>query len=146
MPPLTRAQVSVAVSQLMPNIIRGVQLDFFLKRRTTQTQLLVLLAIRAYGRCSMGTLAHNMHVSMPTASGIVGRLVGAGFLRRCPPAQDRRRVIVELTESGRLYIQKFQDVIRRRWEEVLKSLNGGELEAFYRIITKLRDQMERRPA
>ena len=146
MPTVSRQQVSQAVSRLMPNIIRGVQLDFFLKRRITQTQLLVLLALRAYGRCCMGTLAHNMHVSMPTASGIVDRLVGAGFVRRCPAARDRRQVMVELTEKGRLYIEAFQNVIRRRWEEVLKTLNSGELNAFYRVITKLRDQMERRPA
>lgn len=126
----------------MPNIIRGVQLDFFLRRRATQTQLLVLLAIRAYGRCTMGTLARNMHVSMPTASGIVRRLVETGFVRRCPPAQDRRQVVVELTDKGHQYIQEFQGVIRRRWENVLTSLTADELEAFYRVITKLRRHVE----
>ena len=50
----------------MPLIMRGVQLDFFVKRGVTQTQFLTLSAIRAYDRCTMGALARNLNISMPT--------------------------------------------------------------------------------
>ena len=141
MPTVTRKEVSLALVQLMPQIMRGVALDFFVKRGVTQTQFLVLMAIHAYGRCTMGTLARNMHVRMPTATGIVDRLVQAGFVRRIPHPQDRRRVLVELTAKSHTFIQQFQRVIRRRWEDVLHSLRVDELETFYRVITKLRDQL-----
>ena len=139
---LTPKDVSLAIAQLMPNIIRGIQLDFFIKRGVTQTQFLVLSAIRAYGRCTMGTLARSLHVSMPTVTGIVNRLVRAGYLRRLPKAEDRRQVRVELTAEGRSFFHQFQGVVRRRWEEVLRSLEPKELEAFYHVTTKLTAQLQ----
>lgn len=137
----TRAQVSYAVAQLMPRIIQGVQLDFFVKRRVTQTQLLVLLAIHVAERCTMGTLARNMHVRMPTATGVVTRLARAGYVRRCPDPEDRRQVFVELTDKGRAFIQAFQGVIRARWQEVLKTLEPKALEAFHSVILQLTRQL-----
>ena len=138
---LTRSEVSRAVAELMPNIIRGTQLDFFIKRGVTQTQFLVLASIRAYERCTMSTLAHNLHVRMPTATGIVDRLVRAGYVRRLPDPQDRRQVIVTLTAKGEAFIRDFQAVVRTRWEEVLKTLAPQELEAFYGVVTKLSAQL-----
>lgn len=142
---VSREKASSAFVQLMPHIIRGVALDFFVKRGVTQTQFLVLMAIHAYGCCTMGALARSMHVRMPTATGVVDRLVQVGFVRRSPRAEDRRQVFVELTEKGKAFIRQFHEVVRRRWEDVLRSLDPGELEAFYRILTKLRERLESHP-
>jgi DNA-binding MarR family transcriptional regulator len=142
MPAISRQDVSRAIAELMPRIIQGVQLDFFVKRGVTQTQFLVLMGIHAHQRCTMGMLARNMHVSMPTASGIVDRLVQAGHVRRHAEPADRRQVIVELTAKGRSYIKQFQAVIRRRWEQILRSLEPKELEAFYRVAVKLQNQLQ----
>ena len=140
-PSVSRKEVGYAVSQLMPSVIRGVSLDFFVRRGVTQTQFLVLLAIHSYGRCSMGALARNMRVRMPTATGIVDRLVRDGFIRRAPYPEDRRQVFVELTAKGTDFIRQFQLVVQRRWEEVLRSLQARELETFYHVITKLRQKL-----
>ena len=138
---LTRRDVSLAVAKLMPHLLRGVQLEFFVKRGVTQTQFLIMAAIRAYTRCTMGTLAQNLHVSMPTTSGIVERLVRGGYVRRAPESEDRRRVLVELTRKAQAFFDDFESVIRRRWEEALQSLTPAELHAFYDVITKLREHM-----
>lgn len=140
---ITRYEVSRAVAELMPRIIQGVQLDFFVRRGTTQTQFLVLMAIHAHDRCTMSTIAGNMHVRMPTATGIVNRLVASGLAHRAPCPNDRRKVFVELTPKGREFIRQFQHVVRHRWEEVLKSLGPRELAAFHDVITKLQSQLGR---
>ena len=139
---LTTKDVSFAIAELMPNIIRGVQLDFFVKKGVTQTQFLMLAAIRAYGRCSMGALAKSLHVRMPTATGIIDRLAHAGYVQRLHTAEDRRQVVVELTRKGQGFMHEFESVIRQRWEEVLKSLSAKELKAFYHVITKLRLRLQ----
>jgi DNA-binding MarR family transcriptional regulator len=144
--PPTRQQASGAIANLMPHIMRGVQLDFFVKRGVTQTQFLLLASIHAYSRCTMTTLAGNLHVSMPTVSGIVDRLVRSGYLRRVPRSEDRRQVGVELTAKGRAFFQDFQAVVRRRWEEVLKTLTPTELEAFYHVLTALRERLQHETA
>ena len=139
---LTPQDVSRGIAQLMPTILRGVQLDFFVKKGVTQTQFLVLASIRAYGRCSMGTLAANLHVQMPTATGIVERLVKAGHVRRTVSLEDRRQVVVELTPKGQVFFHEFEAVIRRRWEEILRTLSLEELTAFHHVITKLRETLK----
>ena len=139
---LTRKDVSRAVAALLPHIMRGMQLEFFVRRGITQTQFLMLAAIRAYGRCTMGTLARNLHVAMPTASGVVDRLVRGGFVRRAPQADDRRQVVVELTRRGQEFFRDFEAVIRRRWEEAFLSLEADELQAFYDVVTKLRERLQ----
>ena len=145
MAPITRQDVGVAIAQLMPRIIQGVRLDFFLQRGVTQTQFLVLMALhgsRQRGECTMGALAKNMHVRLPTATGIVSRLVRTGYVRRRPRPQDRRHVLVALTPKGEAFITAFQGVIRRRWEEVLQSLEPRELAMFHQVITRLNQQLQ----
>lgn len=140
--PLTRKDVSLAVARLIPYIMRGTQLDFFVKRGVTQTQFLVLNAIRACTRCTMGALARALHVSMPTVSGIIDRLVRAGYVRRLALPEDRRQIIVELAPKAELFFRDFETVVRQRWEEALRSLEPDELEAFHGVITKIRERLQ----
>ena len=139
---ITRKDASLAIAELMPYIMRGIQLDFFVKRGVTQTQFLVMAAVRAYSRCTMGTLAKNLHISMPTASGLVERLVQSGYLRRIPQSEDRRQVVVALTSKGDAFFKEFESVVRHRWEEVLVSLDADELRAFHDVIAKLRQHLQ----
>jgi DNA-binding MarR family transcriptional regulator len=140
--PVTRKDVSLAIARLMPLIMRGVQMDFFVKRGVTQTQFLMMAAIRAYARCSMTTLARNLHIAMPTATGIVDRLVRAGYVRRVARPDDRRQVAVELTPKAQQFFHEFEAVIRRRWEEALTALEPHDLHAFHTVISKLRDRLQ----
>ena len=144
-PSITRSEVSRGIARLMPRIIGGVQLDFFAQRQVTQTQLLVLVALHGRGQCTMSELARNFHISLPTATGLVDRLARPGYVRRFPNPEDRRQVMVALTEKGRAFIREFQVVIQRRWEEVLRVLSPAELAAYHRVITKLTEALEHAP-
>jgi DNA-binding MarR family transcriptional regulator len=140
-PAPTPKEVGKAFAQLLPLIVRGSQADFFVRRGVTQAQFLVLATIHAEGACTMGRLAQNLHVRMPTATGIVDRLVRAGHVRRATDPVDRRQVIVQLTRKGAAFIEHFQEVIQRRWEEILRSLTPQELTMFHHVITKLQQQL-----
>ena len=137
----TPKDVGRAFAQLMPLIVRGVQLDFFVRRGVTQTQFLMLAAIHAEGACTMGRLAHSLHVRMPTATGIVDRLVRAGYVRRAPDPVDRRQVVVQLTAKGAGFIRAFQNILQHRWEDVLRTLPSSELTALHRVISTLQQRL-----
>ena len=142
MPHVTRQDLSVAIAQLVPRIIQGVQLEFLIKRTLTQTQFLVLIAVHSNGPCPMSVLAKNMHVSMPTMSGIVDRLVKADYIRRVTHPNDRRQVMIELAPNGRLMIKQFQLVVSRRWQEVLQVLEPQEIDSFYQVVSKLKNTLQ----
>ena len=141
---VSRQEVGYLISQLMPFIIQGAHLEFLAKKTITQTQFLVLVAIYSSRRSTMKKLADNMHVSMPTMSGVVDRLVRAGYLRRLTSAEDRRHVVVELSPKGQAFIAQFQQTISRRWQEVLGLLDPKDLVSFSQIIKKLIEGMQRR--
>ncbi|OIO37700.1 MAG: hypothetical protein COT00_02430 [Candidatus Omnitrophica bacterium CG07_land_8_20_14_0_80_50_8] len=133
--------VSLTLAELMPNIMRGVQLDFFARRSMTQPQFMMMVAIHSYGQCRMTNLAGGMKIKMPTATGLADRLASAGYVRRFNEPDDRRVVLLELTPKGRKFIIEFKKMMRRRWEEVLEPLDARELSAFYRAIIKLTDHL-----
>src|SRR3989338_5870037 len=134
---------SLAMAELMPQIIRGAQLDFFAKSGVTQTQFLVLAAIFAYGEATMVQLARSLHVSMPTMTGIVERLASATYVKRETKPTDRRQIVIELTSKGIHFIKQFQLLVSKRWSEVLKVLRPHELNAFHRVVAKLHGELKR---
>ena len=140
---ITRQETARAVAKLMPSIIQGAHLGFLAEQAMTQTQFLVLLSIHAKGSCPMTKVAANMRVQIPTMTRMVDRLVKGGFLVRVHNPKDRRQVVIALAGKGKEFIVQFQNIIARRWEEVLKILKPQELSAFHLVIHKLYDDLTR---
>lgn len=134
--------LSQTVASIVPEMIRGVQFDFFASRTITQTQFMMLLAIRSHGVCTMGGLAKKMKVSMPTVTGIADRLVRMGYIRRFPKPEDRRQVAVAPTAKGEKFVREFQTVVAERWARVLSVFSEKEMEMFYALILKIQAHLK----
>lgn len=138
MPTPLRYDISQAIARVVPHILRGVHLDFLAGQTITYTQFLVLVGIYSQGRSTMNKLAKNMHVSMPTATGVVDRLVRAGYAKRVKGEEkDRRCVVVELTAKGEALIHRFQMVVSKRWAEILEAFDEESLVMFKNVLGKL---------
>ena len=85
----------------------------------------------------MQQLADKMHVSMPTMSGIIDRLVQAQYVARFENPEDRRQVLIELRKEGRALIAKFQEAVSSRWQDVLTALNAEEIKTMAAILGKI---------
>ena len=134
---INKKKAGARIAELIPYIIAGANIGALIDRQITQTQLMVLFAVHSRKQCPMKNLADHMHVSMPTISGIVDRLVQAGYLKRFTVSDDRRHVLVRLSSQGQRLITKVKTVIGSRWQEVLSALDQEELEHFYQVVTKL---------
>ncbi len=141
---IDRRDLSHSIAQLLPNIIQGVHIGFLAKKSLTHTQFFVLVAVHSQGRPAMRTLSENLQVSMPTMSGIVDRLVQAGYAKRLTQPGDRRQVLVELTGKGRSVIEQFQQAASQRWQQVLVALNPQEIVAFSNVVNKLRGSLQKK--
>ena len=142
MPPTSRQHVSRSIAQLFPRIIGGAHPDALPHHDVAQRQVLVLEAIHSRPHCTMGVIASNMCICMPTATGIVQRLVEAGYVRRIDDPADRRQVIVTLTAKGRAFIRQFQAAAAHRWDQALRVLEPQELATFHRVVTKLNQRLQ----
>lgn len=71
----------------------------------------VLRAVERRSGASIGEVAEDLGIEHSSASRAVTQVVDGGFLAKSSSTGDQRRVMLELTESGR---QALQDVTARR--------------------------------
>jgi len=74
------------------------------KMRRTEvsfTQTHILSMLDRHGEMPMSRLAEMLDVSLSNASGVVDRLEDRGFVERLRVPDDRRVVLVRVTDSGR---------------------------------------------
>ncbi len=81
----------------------------------TFVQSNVLMAIEERGELSVKELADMLHVSRPSASVMVDRLVDMGLLVREQSQKDRREVRIRLSDPG---LVRFQEMERQVLEYI----------------------------
>ncbi|MEW1835776.1 MarR family transcriptional regulator [Microbacterium sp. NPDC079995] len=74
-------------------------------------QFAVLAALKVHGPHTLGELAERERVSAPSMNRTVNCLEELGYLSRTPDENDRRKVVIDLTESGREVVV---ETVRRR--------------------------------
>src|SRR3990167_8522049 len=78
----------------LPNRIRGIN-------RLSTSREKILLITEKCRKISMTELAQILGVTKPTVTALVGKLIQSGHLMRISDSEDRRRVIVALTQKGK---------------------------------------------
>lgn len=98
----------------------------------------VLTLLEADGPLSMGHLAEALDVSVASATGIVSRMMARGVVERRHDADDRRVVLVHLTERGARVFQNLEQHHRERLAKLLDQLSEQELTGFLLGLRSLR--------
>lgn len=69
-------------------------------------EALRLLAFTRAGQLPMGKIGERLMVHPASVTNTVDRLEGRGLVRRRPAAEDRRRILAEITAAGRSLIEE----------------------------------------
>ncbi|MFC1476995.1 MarR family winged helix-turn-helix transcriptional regulator [candidate division KSB1 bacterium] len=91
------------------------------------------------GRCKMSGLAEKMGLAYSTMTGLADKLVKLGYIQRRRIEEDRRVVMVELTEQGVSFKNWLHEQSAKIFTYLLNFLNEEEQEtliALYRKIHK----------
>jgi DNA-binding MarR family transcriptional regulator len=109
----------------------------------TVAQLRVLLVLQAAGPSRMSDIATTLEVALPTATGIVDKLVKKELVVREDDPQDRRLVIARLSAGG-------QEIINGLWisgqiqmERLLDGLTPEQLTKAAEVAEILLDNVSR---
>ncbi len=89
-------------------------------------QFAVLAALSVHGQHTLGELADRERVSAPSMNRTVNGLEESGYLTRTADADDRRKVNIALTDTGRAVVD---ETVRRRdsWlEQALSELTDEQ--------------------
>ena len=107
-----------------------------------------VLSILAQGgepyRSTPGRLAARMELSSGAMTNRLDRLEEADLIRRLPDPEDRRSVVVELTDHGRETIQKAIGVQAQKEALVAAALNPREKSQINALLRKIMIEFERR--
>ena len=88
-------------------------------------------------KMTMGELSNALSVPMSTATRIVDWLVDGGCVQRLSDPEDRRIVLIDLTDSGRELHRTIQDYIRQRLLQMLSVLTDEERNTVFELIFKI---------
>ncbi|MGH2541496.1 MAG: MarR family winged helix-turn-helix transcriptional regulator [Ardenticatenaceae bacterium] len=117
---MNELETAAQIIEIVPYLSRTIAAE---ARQTLQggwftlIHLRVLAHIRRSDGCSLGDLADRRGVALPTMSKMVSSLVDKGLITREPDPDNRRAVVIRLTEAGeKLYLEVLtklqQDVAR----------------------------------
>lgn len=95
----------------------------------TNARMMALAAVGAAGECSMSDLAHSLSMPAPLATRVADELVARDLVERCGDPDDRRRVVLRLTESGRAAFETVHQEAEQLVSAVLLRMTEAETEA-----------------
>lgn len=109
----------------------------------TLTQAYVIGTLYIKQTMSMNELSNELGVAISTLTRIVDVLVRNKWVSRNPSQQDRRKVCVQLTETGKILARKLNVYTEKFWTNVLQSIPDKELNALFENIKLLNNALEK---
>ena len=100
-------------------------------------QLLCRQHLREFGPLTSGALAKTMALSPPTVTGILDRLEMRGLLHRERRPEDKRRVVVALTQTGRDLVDATPSSLEDQLALALADIPKQDSAAIHDAITRL---------
>ena len=88
-------------------------------------------------------LSDAVGVSSAATTAMIDRLEAKGFVRRTRTAEDRRKVMVEMTESGRERVGEFYGPLVMEGVTILGGLDDSELAVMLRHLVAIRELTDR---
>lgn len=126
--PRSRREPPLATRLRMALLVTSRRLRAESAGKLSEGQLSVLSLLFSHGPTSAGELAEREHVQPPSMTRTVQCLEADGLVARAPNPQDRRSVLVEITEEGAEYIRETR-CRRDQWlQRRLASLTREERE------------------
>ena len=100
-------------------------------------QRVILRCLHHHGPSHPHVLADYLGVSRSTLTGLVDGLEGRGLVRRIPGQEDRRTLLVALTDVGTQAAEALEQAGRRFLLQALMTLDPPEAEVLVRALEKL---------
>jgi DNA-binding MarR family transcriptional regulator len=115
--------------------------DEWLSLDITIPQMKVLMHLYLAGETNMARLASRLGIKLPSATGLVDRLVERGLVQRVESTLDRRLVLVTITDQGRVLLDGLWEAGWMRFDRVLERSSLEELQIVARAMDILTEAL-----
>jgi DNA-binding MarR family transcriptional regulator len=105
-------------------------------------QFRTLAFLNRHPGASLSDLAEHLGVSRATASAITERLVQRSLVDRRERPEERRHVVLKLTQAGSEYLQQIRKTTRAQIATIFANLSETQLQRVVEGLAILRDVIE----
>lgn len=110
----------------------------------TQGRFLIMMLLKERNKIegcpsahTPAALAEMAQISRASVTGLLDSLEKDAFIRREPDPNDRRMLLIYLTEAGEAFMEKLLPVHFRLISELMSPLDGQERETLVSLLTKV---------
>jgi DNA-binding MarR family transcriptional regulator len=108
----------------------------------SMAQLHILYTLQRSGEMPMSRLADVLHVSLSNATGLIDRIEERGFVERTRVPEDRRVVVIRVTDAGRRMLEEVDAISTELLRSVFARIGRTQLAGVGRAIAELRRGLE----
>lgn len=121
--------------------LRCIGSERLLRLGVSMSQLHVMSMLERHGDMTMSRLADMIDISLSNATGLIDRMEERGFVVRARVPDDRRVVLVTLTDAGRKLLDDIEVLRAETLRIVLDRLEPDQLDGIARASADLRDAL-----
>jgi DNA-binding MarR family transcriptional regulator len=107
----------------------------------SMAQLHILYTLQRNGEMPMSRLAEVLNVSLSNATGLIDRIEERGFVERSRVPEDRRIVLIRVTEAGERMLGEIDALSDELLRSVLGHLDRSKLAGVGQAVAALRDAL-----
>ena len=108
----------------------------------SMAQLHILYTLQRSGEMPMSRLAEVLQVSLSNATGLIDRIEERGFVERTRVPEDRRIVMIRVTDTGRRMLEEVDAIGSDLLRSVFARIGRSQVAAVGRAIAELRRGLE----
>jgi MarR family transcriptional regulator, organic hydroperoxide resistance regulator len=127
--------------ELLRNMTRTAKMPFQKKVEDISHGERKILGFLSYAKSSAtsGELSEALYLSTPRVASALNSLSKKGFIERSRDANDKRIVIVTITEAGIHYMEEERNEALTMIEQTLEKLGEHDAKEFVRIMKRITD-------
>ncbi|BDA74624.1 MarR family transcriptional regulator [Rivularia sp. IAM M-261] len=132
---------AASVMDTIPLLMRFIRADMRENSAASLSipQLRTLAFLKRNPGASLSELAEHLGVTCATASTTIERLVQRDFVQRADHPQERRRVVLNITDQGKQHFEQTQSQTRAHIKDILQDLTKEEITQIEQGLTLLKD-------
>lgn len=100
-------------------------------------QLEILKYVKTNKKLTMGDVASYLKISMSSSTQLIERLVGGKYIKRIHDIDDRRIVMLEITDEGIVELERSLSEMKDRMRKMYATLTQNELDEYIKISRKI---------
>jgi len=105
-------------------------------------QIQTLIFLKQNKKNSMSDIAQYFHIELPSATSLLNKLCDQKLVERYEDENDRRLVMISLTDEGKKLLQQAMNQRRKKLEKTLSYLSEKEKNELLNIMKTLNNKLQ----